>query len=120
MIAMMVVTAGVVLLTLTLAAVAPTGGNEDDQAQRVLDRLIADERWTDALGVLRADDLDEVELGDEPFRGSRAVLQLDGTTIELFAHGDREGERQAASRAVNVSRGAMDVTAGTLTVWVWT
>lgn len=126
MLAMMVVTAGVVLLSLTLAAVGPppVEGPADDPARALLDRVVADERWTTAPGVLRASGLDEIvpDHRGAPPKGCRAVLQeVGGETVELFAQGERDGsgERYAASRAVNVCRGPLDVTAGTVTVWVW-
>lgn len=125
LVAMMVVAAGVTLLAVAMAML-PAGGDGDavDPSRTIMERIIADERWTVSPGVLFADDADEISVdpGNVGARGVRVVLQeVDGPTMVLVEKGEMgSGERFASSRAVNVHYGPQRVTAATLTVWVWT
>lgn len=125
LVAMMVIAAGVTMLAAAMAML-PAGGGADvvDPSRTVMERLVNDERWIIAPGVLFHDDVDEIsiELSDVGGVGVRAVLQeVNGPTTVLFESGEMgSDERSASSRPVNVHYGPQQVVAATLTVWVWT
>ena len=123
LVAMMVVAAGVTMLAAALALL-PAGGGADvvDPSRTVMERLVTDERWTIAPGVLYHDDVDEISIELSDGLGVRVVLQeVNGLTTVLLESGETgSGERCASSRPVNVHYGPQQVAAATLTVWVWT
>lgn len=123
LVAMMVVAAGVTMLAAAMALL-PAGGGADvvDPSRTVMERLVTDERWAIAPGVLYHDDVDEISIELSEGVGVRAVLQeVNGLTTVLFESGETgSGERFASSRPVNVHYGPQQVAAATLTVWVWT
>ena len=124
LVAMMVVAAGVTMLAAAMALLPAGGADVVDPSRTVMERLVTDERWTVAPGVLHHDDIDEIsiELSDVGGVGVRVVLQeINGPTTVLLESGETgSGERYASSRPVNVHYGPQQVAAATLTVWVWT
>jgi len=122
LVAMMVVAAGVTMLAAALALLPAGGADVVDPSRTVMERLVTDERWTIAPGVLYHDDVDEISIELSDGLGVRVVLQeVNGLTTVLLESGETgSGERYASSRPVNVHYGPQQVAAATLTVWVWT
>lgn len=124
--ALMIVTSGLFLLTLSLTLLSADrddgSGDLDRRCESALDSILDDPAWSrgsmmlDHRGLARADWTSLLGEG-----GAKIMLTYpDGTTEVLHQHGDiTEGERSSRSAPVNVFFHQADVRAALITVWVW-
>lgn len=124
--ALTIVTSGVLLLTLsmTLLSVDDGDGSEDLdlRCESVLDSILKNPAWSrgsmilDQRGLARADWTSFLEEG-----GAKIMLTYpDGTTHVLHQQGNiTDGERSSRSAPVNIFFNQADVRAALITVWVW-
>ena len=126
--AMMVVTAGVVLLTATMALLSADRGEDSpdsiEKCDEVTERLLSDPSLVISTRLLDGRSLSHFEIGDilrDWSGGARVMLTFaDGGTAALFDSGDEAAlDRACRSEAINVQYSQADVRAAVLTVWVW-
>lgn len=124
--ALMIVTAGVVLLTTSLTFLIPETGDEalEHQCQEILSSVFGDptlapaDRTLDQRALTRHNWTSCVVGWDG---GVRLFLTFpDGSTDVLFQNGESDAvERRSLSEPVNVLDRCSGMSVATLTVWVW-
>jgi hypothetical protein len=125
--AMMIVTAGVVLLTASFALLTVDRGPDDQGAEKrcdeVLGRLLNDPAYARSDRLLDQRSLSRLDGGSLMANwtgGMRILLTFpDGSTQVLFEGGEAGLERVCRSEPVNIYCDRAEVRAALLTVWVW-
>jgi hypothetical protein len=126
---LMVVTLGVVLLTLSFTFLsfggASSGDDLDAEAREIMDGLLSSPSLFDGDRVAERSDIVRLPHGaisSEPSLGVRIMItEVNGATEILYQNGGPEGmkERASLSEPVNVRHSMGDVRAASFTLWVW-
>lgn len=125
--AMMIVTAGIVLLTCSFTFLAVDRGHDDGlekECEDIVGSVLANRTVTPSERMLDQRQLDRVEWSS--FRGDPEVKMAifltlpDGSSRTLYRDaGNSAGERCSVSEPVNMIEHGGKVSAALLTVWVW-
>jgi hypothetical protein len=124
--AMMVVTVGVLILTASLTFMSARQESEapDLLCDRVVERLLNDEVIQISDRLLDASGLAHWNLSSDPYLAGKGIKVMlaygDGLVDVLFQQGEWDGsDRVSRSEAVNVFFNHADVRPALLIVWVW-
>jgi hypothetical protein len=124
--AMVIVTSGLLLLTfsLTLLSVDDGEGSEDldHRCESTLNSILDDPAWSRGSMMLDHRDLARADWTSFKGEGGAKVILTypDGTTEVLHQQGKvYDGERSCRSAPVNIYFHQADVRAALITVWVW-
>jgi hypothetical protein len=125
--AMMIVTAGVVLLTCSFTFLSVGGENDDglqEACRDIVSSVLANRTLSPSERMLDQRQLDRADwtaLRGDWTGGMAVFLTLpDGSSRTLYRdEGSSDGERCAISEPINIIEHGGIVSAGLLTVWVW-
>ena len=126
--ALMIVTAGIVLLTTSFTLMSVDGGTGDKAAERtcdqVMDRLLNDPALAPSARILDNRSLSHVDIRTVSSNwsgGMRVMLTFsDAPSMVLYdSGGSAATDRACRSEPVNLRCRQNDVKAALLTVWVW-
>ncbi len=126
--ALMIVTVGVLLLTASFALLTVDRGEDDQGAERrcdeIMGRMLNDPTWARSDRLLDDHSLSRLDDGSlmANWKGGLMILLTfpDGTTRVLCDSGGEAGlGRASRSEPVNIYHDQGEVRAALLTVWVW-